>query len=275
MADCPCGITLPPGDRNILNFGLNNDFIRNPNAAAVSATRNLLGGNRSKLNGIIDTFSNPSLTGFSTFLPALQRVQNKMNSTQALVDAFDAESKRLSDPRNLAAAISSLNLFANMSCALGIEGVDVTGGLNVVNHNGKFAIESSLNVQVDMDRILNKIQESQAYQDLKSGLTDLGGEVDIATLQSEVTTGLSNIDNALGAANNAINSVMAAADAIQSEAAAFIEKFTNINFFSNLISNDECNKLNSTVKGNLVSPEFLNVVKTNAVSPVGGGTSTR
>jgi len=78
---------------------------------------------------------------------------------------------------------------------------------------------------------------------------------------------------ALDAVNGEIAGLMNAAEALQNQAADFIQKYTSINALANLINEantDPCFKLGSTLNGSLVSSDFLNAVR-GGYSPGFGG----
>jgi hypothetical protein len=260
---CPCKQKLTDGQKGILNFGLSNEMLKDPNAAAIGAVRQLGGRNGGRLANLIDSVqvgggigggigSNPLV---AQALPSLINGQNKINSLAGTVDAFAAESARLSTPEGLLSTISSLSLFGELSCALGIEGLDIGVGLNVVNQNGQFAIQGAIAANVDLEKVLNQISPD-AGTDLANQIVELQGALDGAFAK-------------LDEVNGKINEIVDAASALQNQAADFIQKYTNIQALADLITQSEtdpCFKLGSTINGSLVSPQFLNVVR--------GGTPT-
>jgi len=265
MADqeCPCKQKLSEGEKGILKFGLTNEMLRNPNAAAIGIARQLGGSNTFKIEGLINAAQTGGATGvLNSALPSLQSAKNKIQSLQGVVTGFENECNRFKDPRQLVNIISSLSLYGELSCALGIEGLDIGGGLNVVNENGRLSINYAVVANVDLEKVLNQFSDgagtatADAVQKLQAGLTDA----------------LSKIDQA----NAAIQGVVDTANAIQNEAANFIQKYTSINSLANLINEangDPCFKLGSTLNGSLVSPDFLNAVRGG--TPTGFGTSFR
>jgi hypothetical protein len=265
---CPCKQKLTDGQKGILNFGLSNEMLKDPNAAAIGAVRQLGGRNGGRLANLLDSVqagggiggvggiggigSNPLI---GQALPSLINGQNKINSLAGTVDAFAAESARLSTPEGLLSTISSLSLFGELSCALGIEGVDIGVGLNVVNQNGQFAIQGAIAANVDLEKVLNQISPG-AGTDLAEQIVGLQGALDGAFAK-------------LDEVNGKINEIVNAASALQNQAADFIQKYTNIQALADLITQSEtdpCFKLGSTINGSLVSPQFLNTVR--------GGTPT-
>jgi hypothetical protein len=267
MADpgCPCKQKLTDGEKGVLNFGLTKEMLNDPNAAAAGLAKQLGGRNGGRLAGLISSAGNPLTdpTGVLTSaLPSLQRMKSSLDSQAGIVDKFAAESARFTDPRYLTSIISSMSLFGELNCALGIEGIDIGVGLNVVNNNGQFSIDYAVNANVDIEKVLNKFSD--------------GSGSDLADKVKDLQSGLDSAFAAIDEANSKLNGIMDEAAAAQAQAAAFIAKYTSINSLANLIneaSTDPCFKLGSTLNGSLVSPEFLNTVSNAGFG--GGGTSNR
>ena len=264
MADpgCPCKQKLTDGEKGVLNFGLTKEMLNDPNAAAAGLAKQLGGRNGNRLAGLITTAQTDPLSPLFSAAPSLQRMKNSLDSQAGIVDKFAAESARFTDPRYLTSIISSMSLFGELNCALGIEGIDIGVGLNVVNNNGQFSIDYAVNANVDIEKVLNKFSD--------------GSGSDLADKVRDLQSGLDGAFAAIDEANNKLNSIMDEAKAAQAQAAAFIAKYTSINSLANLIneaSTDPCFKLGSTLNGSLVSPEFLNTVSNAGFG--GGGTSNR
>ena len=260
--ECPCKQKLTDGEKGVLNFGLTQEMLNDPNAAAVGLTRQLGGRNGNRLADLLVTAQNDPTFALTSAVPSLQRMKNSMDSQAGIVDAFANESARFTDPRYLTSIISSMSLFGELSCALGIEGLDIGVGLNVVNNNGQFSIDYAVAANVDLEKVLNKFSD--------------GSGSDLADKVKDLQSGLDSAFAAIDEANNKLNGIMADAAAAQAEAAAFIAKYTSINSLANLInqaSTDPCFKLGSTLNGSLVSPEFLNTVSNAGFG--GGGFSNR
>jgi hypothetical protein len=261
MADCPCKQTLTDGERGILNFGLTNEMLRNPNAAAIGIARQLGGANAFRIEQLIQAAQVGGPTNaLTTALPELNRVKGAINVLDNRVDAFENECNRFTDPNQLINIISSLSLFAEMQCALGIEGLDIGVGLNVVNQNGQLSINYAVAANVDLEKILNQFSDN-----------NLGTATADAVRQFQEALG--KAAGALDAANGAIAGLMDAAEAPQNQAADFIQKYTSINALANLINEantDPCFKLGSTLNGSLVSPDFLNAVRGGTPTGFGG-----
>ena len=260
---CPCKQKLTDGEKGILNFGLSSEMLKNPNAAAIGIARQLGGANAFRMEQLISAAQVGGPTGLlNSALPSLQQGQQKIAQLQGIVNGFEAECNRLTDPRQLVNIISSLSLYAELSCALGIEGLDIGAGLNVVNENGQLSINFAVAANVDLEKVLNQFDPGLG--------TATAGAVE------NLRAGLNSAFQKLDQANAAIQGVVDATTAMQNEAANFIQKYTSINSLANLINEantDPCFKLGSTLNGSLVSPDFLNAVRGG--TPTGFGTSAR
>lgn len=264
MADqeCPCKQKLTDGEKGVLNFGLTQEMLNDPNAAAAGLAKQLGGKNGNRLAGLIETAGTDPTGALTSAVPSLERMKNSLDSQGDIVDAFAKESARFTDPRYLTSIVSSMSLFGELNCALGIEGIDIGVGLNVVNNNGQFSIDYAVNANINVEKVLNKFSDGSG--------TDLADSV--KDLQSGIDSAFAQIDEA----NSKLQGIMDEAAAAQKAAADFIAKYTSINSLANLINlgnTDPCFKLGSTVNGSLVSPEFLNAV--NNAGFGGGGTSNR
>jgi len=272
MADqpCPCKQKLTEGQKGVFNFGLDDakSMLQNPNAAAINAARQLGGANSSRIESLITAAKATGPGGVQnvlfTALPSLEKMKTSITKQTGIVNAFENECNRFTNPRNLTSIISSLSLFAELNCALGIEGLDINVGLNVVNNNGQFSIDYAVNANINLQNILDE------YGD--------GFGTATANMVSNLQAGLNDVFGKMDEANNALNKIMAESNAMQQKAAAFIAKYTSINSLANLVnqaSTDPCFKLGATLNGSLVSSEFLNTVSNAGFGGAGGGTSIR
>jgi len=261
MAECPCKQSLTDGERGILNFGLTNEMLRNPNAAAIAVYRQLGGANGARIESLIQAAQvGGTSNALTTALPELNRVKSAINVLDNRVDAFENECNRFTDPKQLINIVSSLSLFAEMQCALGIQGLDIGVGLNVVNQNGQLSINYAVVANVDLEKILNQFSDN-----------NLGTATADAVRQLQ--EGLGKITGVMDQANALIGGLMDAAEALQNQAADFIQKYTSINALANLINEantDPCFKLGGTLNGSLVSPDFLNAVRGGTPTGFGG-----
>lgn len=268
MADqpCPCKQKINDKEKGILNFGLSNEMLKNPNAAAIGLARQLGGKNGGRLANLIQQAGVSGVPGqlpspLTNALPALNRMQTGIAQQQNIVNAFENECNKFTTPQGLMSIVSSLGLFAQLNCALGIEGLDVGVGLNVINQNGQFGIQYAVAANVDVEKILNQFDSAgQLGTDLASAVQDLQAGLDSAFAK-------------LDEANAKLNQLMDEAAAIQNAAADFIQKYTDISMLSSLINeaiDDPCFKLGSTINGSVISPQFVNAVRGG--SPTGFGT---
>lgn len=258
---CPCKQKLTNGEKSILTFGLNDfqNLLTKPNETAISAAAALSGKNSARVAALLtQTTGGGSL---SEIAPALTAAQTRLTAVGAAVSKFDQECAKYKDPKQLARMISSLNLYGQFQCALGIEGVDIAVGMNMIQNDGKQSIQALVAAQVDMEALLNQFSPelgtstSQAVAAFQGGIQDVFSKID--------------------AANSAVNGAVDAAAAKMSEALSFIDKVTSINLMSNIISesNDPCNQLSVDSTVNLVNPQFTNTVRSALSSS--GSTSFR
>lgn len=259
---CPCKQKLTDGEKSILTFGLNDfqNLLNKPNETAIGAASALLGKNSSRVAGLIA--ANGTATGpLFALLPSLQAAQTRFTAVGAAVSKFDQECAKYKDPKQLARMISSLNLYGQFQCALGIEGLDIGVGLNMIQDDGKLSINALLAAQIDMEALLNQLEPG-------SGTAIVDG---ISAFQA----GVDGIFQKIDAANAAVNGAVDAATAKLAEALSFIDKVTSINLMSNIISesDDPCNQLSVDATVNVVDPQFTNTVRSALSSS--GGTSFR
>jgi division protein CdvB (Snf7/Vps24/ESCRT-III family) len=264
---CPCKQKLTDGEKSILTFGLN-DFqklLTKPNEAAIGAASVLLGKNTSRVAELIalgeSSGSGGSTNYLSVLLPSLLAAQNKLTAVGSAVSKFDQECAKYKDPKQLTRMISSLNLYGQFQCALGIEGVDIGIGLNMIQEDGRLSINALIAAQVDMEALLNQISP--------------GAGTELESIVASVQAAIGGVFDKIDAANAAVNGAVDAAVAKLAEALSFIDKVTSINLMTNIISesDDPCNQLSVDATVNLVDPQFTNTVRSALTSS--GGTSFR
>ena len=268
---CPCKQKLSDGEKSILTFGLNDfqNLLTKPNETAIGAASALLGKNSSRGASLIAAAGTPGAGGttnaLSVLLPSLLAAQTKFTAVGSAISKFDQECAKYKDPKQLTRMISSLNLYGQFQCALGIEGVDIAVGLNMIQEDGRISINTLIAAQIDMEAVLNQISPG-AGTELASNIQDL-----IDSFQAAIGGVFDKID----AANAAVNGAVDAATAKLAEALSFIDKVTSINLMSNIISesDDPCNQLSVDATVNVVDPQFTNTVRSALSSS--GGTSFR
>jgi hypothetical protein len=252
---CPCKQKLTDGEKSILTFGLNDfqNLLTKPNETAIAAAGKLLGNNSDRVARLILNSQTPTGALYA-ILPSLQSAQARFTATQSALSKFDAECAKYKDPKQLARMISSLNLYGQFQCALGIEGLDIGVGLNMIQQDGKQSINAMIAAQVDLEALLNQIDPGAG--------TALAGNLQNAI--DSFQSGVAGVFEKIDAANGAVNGAVDAATAKLAEALSFIDKVTSINLMSNIISesDDPCNQLSVDATVNVVDPQFTNTVRT-------------
>ncbi len=251
---CPCPETVSDCDKSILSFGLTSEMFNNPNAAAVSAVRQLGGANGARIQGLIEA---ATLGGVGNAIPVISRIQQLLTSQEAIITAFENETKKFTTVQGLLSIVSNLSLYANLTCALGIPGLDIAAGLNVVNGNGQSAIQAVIAANIDLERVLNSFVPGTGTA-LAQSIQDFQGI-------------LGSIADTIEAVSGALDGLMNEAAAVLAEATAFVQKYTDISSLANLVNlanTDPCFKLGSIINGNLISPDFLNAIR-GVVPPQG------
>jgi hypothetical protein len=229
-------------------------MFNNPNAAAVSAARQLGGANGARIQGLIEA---ANLGGIGTAIPVISRIQQLLTSQEAIITAFENETKKFTTVQGLLSIVSNLSLYANLTCALGIPGLDIAAGLNVVNGNGQSAIQAVIAANIDLERVLNSFVPGTGTA-LAQSIQDFQGI-------------LGSIADTIEAVSGALDGLMNEAAAVLAEATAFVQKYTDISSLANLVNlanTDPCFKLGSIINGNLISPDFLNAIR-GVVPPQG------
>lgn len=251
---CPCPETVSDCDKSVLSFGLTNEMFNNPNAAAISAARQLGGANGARIQGLIDA---ASTGGIGNAIPVISRIQQLLTSQEAIITAFENETKKFTTVQGLLSIVSNLSLYANLTCALGIPGLDIAAGLNVVNGNGLSSIQAVIAANIDLERVLNSFVP--------------GVGTALAESIQAIQGVLGSIADTIEAVSGALDGLMNEAAAVLAEATAFVQKYTDISSLANLVNlanTDPCFKLGSIINGNLISPDFLNAIR-GVVPPQG------
>ena len=274
---CPCKQKLTDEQKNLVNSQSGKSFVQNTTGGQAGGVSSALGQSLSKLNALKTALTTPTAgtiggalgnTGVDT--AKLQTIIDNTTKMQNAVDTFKAQADKLSNPQTLMSVIGSMNFYANLGCALGIEGLDVTVSVGVLTGNGKNAISVAGGVQVDLDRIIDNFAKNPSGAGLESAAKDFN-------------TALEGISSKINDATGAISKVTSDSVNMISQAAGAIAKYSQINFFSNLIgeSNDPCNKMSVAVnEGGLLTPEFQQLAgaaNASVASPFAssGSTTTR
>lgn len=256
---CPCPETVSDCDKSVLSFGLTNEMLRNPNAAAIAGARQLGGANGAR---IADLIQRAQTGGALNALPSLQRMQSVLTDQERMINAFENECNKFTSVQGLMSIVSNLSLYANLTCALGIPGLDIGAGLNVINANGQTSIQGALAANVDLERVLNSVGD--------------GAGTDLAESLEGIQGALGSVADGIDAVNAQVDGLMNEAANVLNEAASFIQKYTDISSLANLVnlaSTDPCFKLGSVINGSVISPDFLNAVR-GVVPPQGAPPGT-
>ena len=272
---CPCKQKLTDEQKNLVNNQLGKTFVQNTTGGQAGGVSSALGQSISKLTALQTALSAPSAgtvgaalgnTGVDT--AKLQQIINSTTSMRNAVNTFRDQANALSDPKKLMSVVGSMNFYANLGCALGIEGLDVTVSIGVLT--GQNAINVAGGVQVDLDRIIDNFARNPAGAGLENAA-------------KEFNTALEGISSKINQATGALNEITSASDKILQDATGLIGKYSQINFFSNLVgdANDPCNKMSVAInQGGLLTPEFQQLAgaaNASVASPFtsSGSTTTR
>lgn len=266
--ECPCGAQLSDADRSTINWGRDNPVFQNPVASQIS---NAQGGfaqgllKAQRVSGILN-----SLNGNTTEIDSL--LQSIGNAQGALTN-YENTSNRLSglpftgDGPDLLSLVSTVGAAVNFQCALGIDGLDVGVGIGLMNENGKLKLNTAINVQANLNKILDKIglSDTSTFQEAKDAMDGLLAEV--VKITNEINAVAGEINTAIDQVNGLFN-----------DALDFVTQFTNINFAMNF-SNDPCTKFGVGFQQGILNPEFIERARRsnplNTSPDPGFGTITR
>jgi hypothetical protein len=274
---CPCKQKLTDEQKNLVNNQLGKTFVQNTTGGQAGGVSSALGQSISRLTALQTALLTPSVgtvgaalgnTGVDT--AKLQQIINSTTSMRNAVNTFRDQANALSNPQTLMSVVGSMNFYANLGCALGIEGLDVTVSIGALTGNGQNAINIAGGVQVDLDRIIDNFAKNPAGAGLENAA-------------KEFNTALEGISSKINQATGALSEITSASDKIRQDATALIAKYSQINFFSNLVgdANDPCNKMSVAInQGGLLTPEFQQLAgaaNASVASPFtsSGSTTTR
>jgi hypothetical protein len=263
--DCPCGAKLSDEEKSTINWGRSNSVFQNPvasqinnaqggfasgleKAQQISGILGALGGSNGQINTLINSIGNMqgALTSYSNMSALLSGTGGSGN--------FD-----------LLSLVSTVGAAVNFQCALGIEGLDVGLGIGLVTEDGKLRLNTAINVQADLNKILGNIDTGGLVTDVQNAIGNAAAEI------SKITDQMNSIAGE-------INTSIAAVNGLFNDALDFVSQFTNINFAMNF-SNDPCTKFGVGFQQGILNPEFIERARAanplnRAVSP-GFGTTTR
>lgn len=271
MADettnCPCGTKLSDGDVSTINWGRSNPVFQNPVLSQINNAQGGFADTTNKINRI-----NGVLGALGGSTDQLTNLTNRIGNMQSILSDYEDNSNRLSglpfngDGPDLLSLVSTVGAAVNFQCALGIEGLDVTGGIGLMTENGKLKLNTAVKVNADISKILDNIN------------IGLGTSAGIVDQINGVASDINNVTNQLNAIAGEINQSIDQINGLYTDALDFVSQFTNINFAMNFAI-DECTKFGVGFQQGILNPEFIERAKNsnplnNAANP-GFGTSFR
>ena len=274
---CPCKQKLTDQQKELINSQSGKSFVQNPNADRALGIGNSLSQTLGRLSAIATAVQTPTAgtiggalqqTGVDTV--RLQSVINNTNNLATAVTAFKNQAQSIGSKEGLMRTIGRMNFYANLGCALGIEGLDVSVSIGVLTGNGTTALNLAGNVNLDLDRILENFSRNPAGEGL-------------ANSAREFNTALERINSKINEASAAVGKVTQDSINMLEQARIATTEFGFVNFFNSLIgeSNDPCNKMAFAVNdAGLISPQFQQLsqaANASLASPFtnSGSTTTR
>lgn len=270
MADetkCPCGSRLTEAERSTINWGRSNPVFQNPVLSQINNAQGGFAGTLGQINRI-----NGVLGALGGQTNELTTLTNSIGNMQSVLLNYQNTSNRLSglkfegsDP-DLLSLVSTVGAAVNFQCALGVEGLDVAGGIGLMTENGKLKLNTAITVNADISKILSNI-------DLGTG-SSAGILGQINSLGADI----SNVTNKLNAVAGEINQSIQQVNGLYTDALNFITQFTNINFAMDFAI-DECTKFGVGFQQGILNPEFIERARAsnplNSAANPGFGTSFR
>lgn len=264
--ECPCGSNLTDSQRSTINWGRSNSVFQNPMTDQINNAQGGFADSLSKVNRI-----NGVLSALGGQTDQLTRLTNTVGNMQGILSNYQNTSNRLSglpftgDGPDLLSLISTVGAAVNFQCALGIEGLDVGLGIGLMTENGKLKLNTAIQVNADLGRILDQV--------------NLGGDsTSILDSIQKLTADINGITNKINDIAGEINSSIDQINNLYTDALDFVAQFTNINFALDF-STDPCTKFGVGFQQGIINPEFLRQARAsnplNASANPGFGTSFR
>lgn len=267
---CPCKTKLTDEQKDMHN-NVGGNVI---NTSVSTKAGDLLGGlanSSGSLKALQQRLSSFAILGSDNY--ALQAAGINTNTLGALIGKVDAlrnstttlkaQADRLSDPQTLMSVVGSMNFYANIGCALGIPGLDVSVSIGAITGNGMNSINVAGNVKLDLDRMMQSVENSITNKDWQAA-------------KDAFNNGVGAINTGMDAVNNTMNSITKASTDMISAAASKITEYTTANFFSTLMgtANDPCNSMGVAINGSVLSDTFKQYADAaNKSVSLGGATS--
>lgn len=255
---CPCKTELTDAQKALHKGVAGTNPFQNPVGEKAGEVSGKLSQSLSKIGGLATALTPLSpgvpitdplglaLNSAGVNLSQIQSLASSVGNMKASVDAFKSEANRLMDPTTLMSTLGTMNLFGNIGCALGIEGLDIGVSIGVVTENGKTSISVAANIQADLDTMLDNVT----------------GEVPNAI--NNLASGIGDVQNKINESVGQLNGLVSAGQQKMAEGMSKISEFAQVNFLSNLIgeAGDPCNSLSASVSGNLLSQDFKQKAQT-------------
>ena len=201
---CPCKQKLTDEQKNLVNSQLGKTFVQNPTGGQAGALSSNLSQSISKLTAIASTVVNPGGAGTlgnalgqtGIDLAKVNGIIGNLNTMQGAVNAFKSQADKLSNPQTLMSTIGSMNFYANLGCALGIEGLDVTLSVGVLTGNGQNAISIGGGVHADLERILDNFAKNPAGSGMENAAKEFNAALEgISSKINQATSAISQVTN--------------------------------------------------------------------------------
>jgi len=272
---CPCGTKLSDQQRDAINWGRENSVFQNPVASQIN---NAQGG---FANSLLKINSAAAILGAISGAPTdqISKLANSVGNMQGALANYSDTSNRLSglpfsnSGPDLLSLVSTVGAAVNFQCALGVEGLDVGLGIGLMTEDGKLRLNTAINVNADLGKILDSLSKALPENSGAPGALQQAKDA-VNGIQAE----LAKITNEINAIAGDINGAISEVNGMYTDALNFVTQFTNINFALNF-SNDPCSKFGIGFQQGILNPEFVERARAanplNTAANPGFGTSTR
>jgi hypothetical protein len=256
---CDNPLPIPVTDIPILGYALSHDILKNPHKESLTTTLKATDLNIEKLIRLIGLLSPNGLP--NPLVEVFTPLKTAMESSRTALTGFQTEINTLLSPQNLMSSIGLLSLYESASCVLGKENVDAVTGLGVLNQVGGNAINNVLNAHGRTSVLLDKLTSP----DLVSAIASTSypfDENDLRSLVPNYKADLENSKNILTAATLGMDNVRSTGEALRARALNFAIQYSIANFFKDIVQNQK-GAFPTSLKENVITPDFINVVKAN------------
>jgi hypothetical protein len=268
---CPCKQKLTDQQKTLFNQQMGKNFIQNLNGAKAGTVAGDLGNALTKANGIanligVTTGANLSkaeaLRAAGVDVSKLNNLTSKITGMQSKVTSFKNQADKMSDPGYLISVVGSMSFYANLGCALGIEGLDIGVSVDVITGKGGSTINVAGNVSADLTSLLDNFNNTAAGTSIQDAA-------------NKFSQGLEGITTKINDATSALDKVTTDCTKMIDQGLGKVTEFSQVNFFTNLLkdASDPCNVLSAKIKDSgLMTPDFQSMAQ-SAIASTSGGTS--